>query len=130
MSEENAALARRGYDAFNRRDLDAFLDLVDADIQFTTRLIGSGTFRGHEGVRKWWREVLDPAPDFTIEVNDIRAVGDMTINHLRVRGRGALSHAPFDEATWMVGRWRDGKAVSWDSYSTEADALEAAGLNE
>ena len=130
MSQENVALARRAYIAFNRRDLDAFLALIDHEVDFTTRLIGAGSYHGHDGVRAWWHEVLDVFPDLTIDVADIRLVGDVTVNHIRLRGHGSDSNAPFDEAAWMVGRWRDGKNVLWDTYPTEAEALEAAGLSE
>jgi hypothetical protein len=32
MSEENVELAHRAFDAFNRRDFDAFLTFMDADL--------------------------------------------------------------------------------------------------
>ena len=35
MSQENVEIVRRGFDAFNRRDLDAFLALFDPDVEFT-----------------------------------------------------------------------------------------------
>jgi hypothetical protein len=34
MSRENVQLHHRAHDAFNRRDLDAFLALMDEDIEF------------------------------------------------------------------------------------------------
>jgi ketosteroid isomerase-like protein len=34
MSEENVELAHRAYDAFNRRDLDAFLAFNDPEVEF------------------------------------------------------------------------------------------------
>jgi ketosteroid isomerase-like protein len=42
MSEENVDQARRGYDALNRRDLDAFLALMDPEVEFTTRFAQMG----------------------------------------------------------------------------------------
>jgi hypothetical protein len=36
MSRENVARLYRAYEAFNRRDIDAFLALSDPEIEFTT----------------------------------------------------------------------------------------------
>jgi SnoaL-like domain len=66
MSEENLERARRAFDAFNRRDLDAFLALTDTDVEFATRymeLEGDPHYRGHGGVREWWRDLLAIFPD-------------------------------------------------------------------
>jgi tRNA A-37 threonylcarbamoyl transferase component Bud32 len=52
MSQENLEVARRALDAFNRRDLHAFLAAMDPDVDFTPfagELVGS--FHGHEDVR-------------------------------------------------------------------------------
>jgi hypothetical protein len=69
-------------------------------------------------------------PDFTVEVVEVRDVGALTVNAVRVRGHGLGSETPFEESIWQVGEWRAGKAVSWHSYGSEAEALEAAGLWE
>ena len=37
MSQENVELALRAFDAFNRRDLDAALALVDEDVEVFSR---------------------------------------------------------------------------------------------
>ena len=39
MSRENIERLHRGYDAFNRRDLDAFLALMDPEVKLTTRFM-------------------------------------------------------------------------------------------
>ena len=50
-SQENVELIYRGIDAYNRRDLDAFLALCDPEVEFYSRLIeveGGGPLRGHD----------------------------------------------------------------------------------
>jgi hypothetical protein len=44
MSQENVQLSRRALDAFNQRDLDACLALMDADVEFV-----AGGARGNAG---------------------------------------------------------------------------------
>jgi ketosteroid isomerase-like protein len=51
MSQENVERTRRAFDAFNRRDLDAFLAVIDPEVVFTTRFMemeGDPYYRGHQ----------------------------------------------------------------------------------
>jgi ketosteroid isomerase-like protein len=53
MSREDVDLAQRLYDAVNRRDLDTFLGLTDAEVEFTTRFLqleGAPEYHGHSVV--------------------------------------------------------------------------------
>jgi ketosteroid isomerase-like protein len=74
MSQENAECARRAYEAFNRRDLDALLALMDPEVRFTTRFVErSDPYNGHDGVRAWWEDLLRVFPDFSAEIVEVRA---------------------------------------------------------
>ena len=132
MSEENVELARRSIDALNRRDLDAYLALMDDDIEAISRLVAiEGAFEGHDGIRRWWQTLFDIWPDFTVEVVAIDSVvGDVTLGTMRLRGRGATSDIPLHWSVCAVGRWRSGKCLWWGNYETRAEALEAVGLSE
>ena len=91
MSQENIERLHRGYDDFNRRDLDAFLALMDPEVELTTRFMeveGTPYYRGHDGVRGWWRTLLGVFPDFSVETIDVRDLGDSLIVAVRVRGHG------------------------------------------
>jgi SnoaL-like domain len=119
MSQENVELNYRSHDAFNRRDLDAYLALNDPDVEFTPyeRVIeGLGPYYGHDGVRTWWKEAFATLPD----------VGAGA----RLRGRGAASGASFERTYWGLFRWRDKRTVWWHAFQSEAEALEAARLRE
>ena len=66
MSQENVEIHQEAIDAFNRRDLDAFLTLMDDDVEVVPRagaMEGESSYRRHEGVRRWWNNVLDVIPD-------------------------------------------------------------------
>ena len=129
MSQENVGLARRMFDAVNRRDLDAFLALMDADVQAVPRLASvEGDYRGHDGIRCWWTNLLDVFPDFTLEVFEVRDFGDLTVASMRARGHGTDSDTPFELANWHVAEWHDKKVVWWSNHGTEAEALEAVRL--
>jgi len=40
------------------------------------------------------------------------------------------SDAPMEQPAWQVAEWRHDKAVSWRTCTSEAEALEVAGLSE
>jgi ketosteroid isomerase-like protein len=132
MSQENVELTHRVYDAFNRRDLDSLLALMDPEVETTSRLIGfSGrSYYGHSGVRAWWRDLHAIFPDFSAEILEVRDPGDFVIVHVWTRGHGLDSGTPFEDRLWQASEWRHGKVVWWQMFGTEADALEAVGLRE
>lgn len=130
MSENNVERYRRATEAFNRRDLDAFLALMDTNVKVESRLVAmEGGYRGHEGARRWWKNMLEFIPDYTVELTEVREAGNVTIGRIHGRGHGALSGAPVDDPVWQVGEWRDGKCLWWRVVATEAEAFEAAGLS-
>ncbi len=132
MSKENVERYRRGIEAFNRRDLEAFLALADPDVVGISRVLAieGGSYRGHDGTREWWKDLLDVFPDFRIEVVWVRDTGNMTVSELRNSAHGEDGAAPLEEFVWQVSEWRDGRVVRWQMYESEQDALEAAGLRE
>jgi hypothetical protein len=132
MSQENVELYRRGIEAFNRRDLDAFLALADPDVAGISRVLAieGSTYRGHRGTREWWNDLLDVFPGFTIEVVWVRDAGNSTIAELRNRANREGGAAPLEELVWQVSEWRNGLVVRWEIFERERDALEAAGLSE
>ena len=124
-------LAYRAYDAFNRRDWDAFVALADDEVEIESRLAAlEGNYHGHEGMHRWWTDFLGAFPDYTVEVEELRDLGDVTLGHIRGWGHGGAGHRPIIDPIWQPMRWRDGKCVWWRSCSTEAEALQAVGLSE
>ena len=132
MSEENVDLYRRGIEAFNRRDLEAFLALADPDVVGISRVLAieGGSYRGHDGTREWWRDLLGVFPEFRIEVVWVRDAGDLTVSELRNSAHGEGGAAALEEFVWQVSEWRDGRVVRWQMYESEEEAIEAAGLPE
>ena len=129
MSRENAELARQAYDAFNRRDFGWLLALFDADVHIVPQLAAmEGEYRGHEGIRRWWQNLLDAWPDYEAEVVEVRDLGTLTLAKVQVGGHAAGSGIQVMETSWHLWRWRRNKAVWFAVFPTEADALEAAGL--
>jgi ketosteroid isomerase-like protein len=131
MSQETVELTYQAYDAFNRRDSAAFLELMDAGVEALPRLTAmEGGYHGQDGIRRWWQNLLDAIPDFTVEVVEVRELGDVTLTKMHTSGHGADSDSPLEETVWVPIQWRDKKVVWWGAFATEAEALEAVGLSE
>jgi hypothetical protein len=98
MSQENVELAYQAIDAFNRRDLGSWLELVDAHVEFVASgVVMEGDYYGHAGSRRVWENILGVFSDLTVELIEVRDLGDLTLGAGRARGHGAGRDTPFDE---------------------------------
>src|SRR3954453_9750014 len=98
MSAENVELVRRSYDAFNRRDWRALNELMDPDVEVESRLVAmEGGYRGEEGLRSWREAIIGFLPDYTVECEEIRDLGDITLARSGGTGAGRAGHSPGPE---------------------------------
>ena len=131
MSRENLDLALLMYEVFNRRDIDAMLALMHDEVEIESRLVAmEGSYNGHDGVRRWWSNLLDVLPDYTGEIEELHDLGDITLLKVRGRAHGAASKSPVVETFWQPIRWRGGLCIWWRNCATEAEALEAIELQD
>jgi ketosteroid isomerase-like protein len=130
MSQENVETLRSGYAAANRGDIEWFLTTVHPDVEFTSLIAEAEgeIFRGHDGVRRWWKEVVLPLGGLHGEPEEVRDLGDTVI--ARVVATYHPSGVEVRQPIWQVVRYRDGMAIWWQFCRTDAEALEAAGLSE
>lgn len=135
MSEETLRLAREGYEAWNRHDLEALLRSTAEEWEFDTRLKVPGierVYRGHEGLRKlfrnWytepWEGGLSMRIERLIELDDERVVGLITF-----QGRGKHSGVDVSVPYAHVLTFRDGMNVRIDGFTSWRRALEFVGLD-
>ena len=70
MSEENVDRYRRVVEAFARRDLDAFLELFEPDVDFAPRSaeLEGRSYRGHEGIGSRWEAMFRLFSEYTPEM--------------------------------------------------------------
>jgi ketosteroid isomerase-like protein len=130
MSRENIELARKGYDAFMRRDLAAALELLDPDIEATDppEMPDHAVHRGREAVRRDWERTLELFDDFSIDIEETFDAGDEVVLYLRYAGRGRESGAEVELRMAHVWTIRDGKAIRLLEFLDRDQALAAAGL--
>jgi ketosteroid isomerase-like protein len=129
MARANVELVHQAFDAFNRRDFDAFLAFMDGDVEAVPlTAVVEGPYRGHDGIRRWWGTLFDVLPDYTIELLEVRDLGDVILAALRAHASGPGSDAQVEHITWHAAGWRDGKVVWWTNSESEAEALECIRL--
>ena len=107
--------------------------MIDPDVEFTPYEVavqGGDPYRGHDGVRNWWKDSFAVLSDLKAEVYEVRDLGAITFVGGCLRGQGAESEAAFERTMCLVAEWRNRKIVWWGAFASEADALEAAGLRE
>jgi ketosteroid isomerase-like protein len=127
VAQADVDVVCRSHEAFRRRDLDAFVDYMDPDVEFTSLVLEvEGAYRGHEGVRSWWNDILAVFPDWQPQVEDAREVGDRVVLRVRAEGAGTGSGIGLDRVIWQVAEVRDGRLKAWRFFRTEPEALQAA----
>ena len=121
-------------EAFNRRDADAFVALASPDVEWEDAIFWSGvarTYRGRDGLREWFKQVVEPWERIRVEVEEITEATDNRVFvglYLTARGKG--SGVETELRAWQVNRFADGKTARRHVFLERADALEAAGLSE
>jgi ketosteroid isomerase-like protein len=129
MSGEAAVdLIRRGYEAWNRRDVDAVIEFLNPEIRWEgyTHIPESGTLIGRDQVRSWLERFLEAWEELDIEVTETIDKGDQVIALVRFRALGKESgvevEGGVDAHVWTV---RNGKAVAVRLYQGTREALAA-----
>jgi ketosteroid isomerase-like protein len=133
MSRESVEIAKRGIDAFNRRDVDSIVELATADFEWFPALPetveGSG-YRGREGIETYLIEVHDTWEEYRLVADEFRDLGDRVLMLGRIEGRGRGSGVNVDTPWGGIFDFRDGRVWRVRSYLDHGDALRAAGLFE
>jgi ketosteroid isomerase-like protein len=123
MTESNVELARRGWEAALRGDLDTLRDLLDPEVKWHGGdPAAAGSCRNRDEALAFMRRVPMRAP--RAELVDVLDAGDRVV--VITRGQDAGDGAAQPSANLTT--FRDGKAVEMVHYPNVQDALAAAGL--
>jgi uncharacterized protein len=135
MTQENVEILRRGYEAWNRRDFDQVLELLDPEIEWTfaggAQFPGTdATYHGHEGVSSFWETFIEPWERINIEPEEIRSTGDQAVAFVRFQATGRGSGVELDVPFVHLFTFRGSKAIRFQAFADRNAAFEAAGLSE
>ena len=129
---EKVDVVRRLVEAFNDRDVDAMVAEVhpEGEIESLRAQLEGTAYRGHDGVRRMFVDFDEDWTSLRMDAEDFREAGDQVVVLGRLRARGRASGVDLDVPIGFVWELRDGKAFRGKTFSEQADALRAAGLDE
>ena len=138
MLQETIKTVREVTAAFNRGDLDAWLEYLADDIDYRAvegALDDHGPIHGRDAMHTYaqdWRDTLrDTFDDLRVELLELIDAGDdKVIAVTRGSGRAKVSGVEMGLTFAVLYTVRDGKIVRGREYWTRDEALEAAGLQE
>jgi ketosteroid isomerase-like protein len=133
MSQENVEVVREAWKAFADRGIDGAAEYyaegcIGEDVP---ELPDHGTYVGKEGLWQRYRNFTEMWGDLVWEpVEFLDADGDVVVAVIAMRAHGRGSDAPVEIQAAFVYEVRDGKIVRDRAFTSESQALEAAGLSE
>jgi ketosteroid isomerase-like protein len=132
MSLANVEIARRGLDAFNRRDVEAGAAVVAADFEWFPAIaeaVERGVYRGREGIEAYFADLGKTWEALHIRPERFDDLGDRVLMLGRIEGQGVGSGVPVEAAIGVVYELRGGRISRARGYLDQAEALQAAGLS-
>jgi len=129
MSAANLEIVKRALDAFNRRDVDAFLALATPDFEWSpsmVTIVAGGIFRGREGVENYFHESRDTWEKLLVLGDEFRDHGDRVLVLGRTEGAGRGSGVQADAPIGMIFDFRGSKLLRIRAYLNHGEAVRAA----
>ncbi len=126
----NVEVAQQAIDAFNRRDMNAMLELAGDDFEYDwTRSLGPSAhvYRGTEGLREFANEQWEVFEEFHVEPVEFLPCGDrhvLVTTTVRATGRGGVPVSA--TASHLYTFADDGRLARVTLYQERGEALAAA----
>jgi ketosteroid isomerase-like protein len=132
MSQQNVAVVRRATEAWNRRDMAAFLAEFHpgAELDWSrSRAPFRGIYRGRSEQQAFWELFWSTFADIRIEVHSYTEAGSEVVvsNTAHMRGRDGIEVIA---RSALVDTVEAGQITRLRLFQEEAEALEAVGLRE
>jgi ketosteroid isomerase-like protein len=126
MSQENVEGIRAGFDAHNRGDIDALVELYDPEAVFETLLLG--THHGNEAIRVIYEENRKTLSGYDVVPVELIDAGDLVVAVAQTVGAGPASEISVDDQFAFVFTFKGERVVREQAFRNKGEALEAAGL--
>ena|ERR1035438_7851515 len=133
MSQANVDLARKGIEAWNRRDADLWLSYASPEIEWIPAgpaAVEQAVYNGYDEVAHGLAAVWDTWEVFEFVGSEVRDLGDSVLWLGRVEMRGGTSHVELDQEFALHSLLSGGKFTRVQAFLSWREALEAVGLSE
>jgi ketosteroid isomerase-like protein len=128
MSAADVELAREALPAFQRGGVEAMAGYFHPEFEGVVPPELSAepdTYRGHDGLRRYWRLWEEQFSDLHLAVDDVIDNGDSVVLLVTFSGRGRESGVPVELPAVTRLTVRDGLIATWTAYPTLEEALAA-----
>jgi ketosteroid isomerase-like protein len=131
MSQEHVEIVKWVTDAFNRREVDAVIDVAIPNCPISSQLLdATADFQGPDGLERFYAMLGESWDDFQSIAQEYRDLGDRVLALGRNRGRGKGSGVTVDGPYGAVFDFRDGKISRIRLFLDQGEALRAVGLED
>jgi ketosteroid isomerase-like protein len=131
MARGDVEFLREGYEALARGDMERFTALARERLapDFEFHHVWDGrVFRGFEGTMEWISDTRETWDDYSQQIAEIIALGDIVVVVLAISARGGGSGVPVAQELAVVWTFDDGMAIEARSFTSREEALTAAGV--
>jgi ketosteroid isomerase-like protein len=127
VAQDDIALVRAGYAAWNGGDLKAALEIVHPEVEVVQdpQIPGAVAVTGKGEFKRWLDSFYETWESFEITPTEIRRLDDRIIVIGHIKARGKTMSVPVETDTAHVLTMRNGEVVRWESYTDPAAALAA-----
>jgi ketosteroid isomerase-like protein len=130
VSADRTALLREAFERASGGELDALLGLCCEDVEWTEQILpDQRVYRGHEGVRQWFRDVRQAFTWGKLELVGFEESGDRGVTEVVVSTTGVESGVAVRATVFHVIRFRDGQIAEITALTDRDDARRAARLD-
>ena len=129
QQQANVEKVRAAIDAFNRRDLDAMIELAGDDFEYDwSRSLGpnAGVYRGTDGFFEFVSDQWAMFEDVRLDVHEYIPRGNHVVVTATVHGRGRQG-VPVSATSAHLYTFEDGRLVRITLFQEREEALAAAG---
>jgi uncharacterized protein len=127
---DNVEILKRAYQALNEGDINAALDVLEPDAEWSeqhSELPEASTYRGREAIRAFLESFLESWNEFKQETERLVDVGDRVAVLLLSTARGRGSGIEVERRYAHLWTMRNGKGTRVEAYADQEAALAALG---
>jgi ketosteroid isomerase-like protein len=132
VASDNVELVKRAFEAFNDGGTEAFIPYAHPEIEFSTPsdlASEPDTYRGHEGVRRYWDSFFEIMEDIKVVPNELYERSGLVVADMTLKATGRATGIEAEQQVYAVLTVADDKAIGISFHPTlkEAEAEADAG---
>ena len=133
MASETVEMVRKGIEAWNRHDADAWLSYAAPEIEWVPAgpaAVERAVYRGYDEVASGFEAVWETWELFQFAERQVNDLGDSALWLGRVKMRGSASQVELEQEFAIHTLMREGKFARVQAFLSWQEAREAVGLRD